>query len=78
MSISPPPSFKALDVTHVRFRVNDLEKAATFLADFGFGVHKDTTPTGIPCIYGVGSGSEPFSYVAEQGENGFIGLGFNM
>jgi catechol 2,3-dioxygenase-like lactoylglutathione lyase family enzyme len=78
MLISSTPSFKALDVTHVRFRVNDLEKAATFLGDFGFGVHKDTTSAGIPCIYGVGSGSEPFSYVAEQGENGFIGFGFKM
>jgi hypothetical protein len=60
-----------VDILYVRFRVADLAKQRQFLSDFGFAVEE---------VDGVllARGTDPnrYVYVAEEGEPGFAGLGF--
>ena len=59
------------DILYVRFRVPDLAQQARFLEDFGLQVEQDG-----PRLLARGTDPSPYVYVAEQGETGFLGLGF--
>jgi predicted enzyme related to lactoylglutathione lyase/catechol 2,3-dioxygenase-like lactoylglutathione lyase family enzyme len=60
-----------IDIQYVRFSVSDLVKQQRFLDDFGMVTSlKDGT------LIGRGTGSNPYLYVATQGEDRFIGMGF--
>ena len=60
------------DIAHVRFRAPDLDAMETFLREFGL-VRARRTETEL-CMRGTGSA--PVVHVTEQGETGFVGLGF--
>ncbi|MDH3641034.1 MAG: VOC family protein [Gammaproteobacteria bacterium] len=59
------------DILFVRFRVEDLARQHKFLSDFGFAVEEVDGRL-------LGRGTDPtrYTYVAEEGDPGFIALGF--
>ena len=59
------------DVLYVRFAVPDLDRQSQFLNDFGFEVRRDGN-----CLYARGTDPQHATYVAEEGEAQFLGLGF--
>lgn len=64
---------KAVDISHVRFRLPDFEKAQSFFTDFGFRdiEHKNNE------LVAFGAQKSPI-YVAEPGEPAFIGFGLRV
>jgi catechol 2,3-dioxygenase-like lactoylglutathione lyase family enzyme len=60
-----------VDILYVRFRVADLAKQRQFLTDFGFAVDE---VGGL--LLARGTDPDRYVYVAEAGEPGFAGLGF--
>ena len=66
-------TIKIQDISHVRFRVPDLDRMAAFLDDFGL------TPCGegstAQTLYMRGRGTAPFVHVTERGEPAFLALG---
>lgn len=60
-----------IDIEYVRFRVEDLKKQRGFLDDFGF-----TTKLVDNALIARGTDSHPYVYVATEGENAFLGMGF--
>lgn len=61
------------DLLYVRFEIEDLDKQAAFLRDFGFAVSEQGG-----CLFARGYDSAPYIYVAEQapGPARFKGMGF--
>ena len=61
------------DLLYVRFEIEDLDKQAQFLTDFGFQVTQEKD-----LLFARGYDSAPYIYVAEQagGSAKFIGMGF--
>ena len=61
------------DLLYVRFEIEDLDKQAQFLTDFGFEVAREDN-----CLFARGYDSAPYIYVAEQakGPAKFKGMGF--
>ena len=62
---------KIEDVSHVAFRAPDLDKMAQFLADFGLSSVRDGGR-----LYARGLGTAPYVHRTEEGEAGFVALGF--
>ncbi len=63
---------RVTDIAYARFRAPDLDEMEIFLKEFGVGVVEKTASA----IHARGSDAHPFLHVTEQGEPGFIGLGF--
>ncbi len=59
------------DILYVRFAVEDFQKQRTFLEDFGFSVEEVDDR-----LIARGTDGAQYIYIAEKGENGFLGLGF--
>jgi catechol 2,3-dioxygenase-like lactoylglutathione lyase family enzyme len=59
------------DILYARFRVADLDQQARFLADFGLKAERRG-----PVLLARGSDPNHYIYLAEQGDPGFLGLGF--
>jgi len=60
-----------VDILYVRFRVADLARQQRFLSDFGFAVEEHDG-----LLLARGTDPNRYIYIAEQGEPGFAGLGF--
>jgi catechol 2,3-dioxygenase-like lactoylglutathione lyase family enzyme len=65
----------AIDISYVRYQMTDLERATSFLLDFGLSVARRDTNR----VYFRGAGPAPFLYEANLGGyNRFLGAGFKV
>lgn len=60
-----------IDLQYVRFSVEDLAQQQAFLREFGL-----TTEIADGTLIGRGTDASPYIYVATQGANAFLGMGF--
>ena len=69
---------KVEDIAYVRFAVPDLAKAEAWFSDFGLvrAYDPERPARTEQRLFMSGTGATPFLYWAEQGEPGFLGLGF--
>ncbi|MEO0465668.1 MAG: VOC family protein [Pseudomonadota bacterium] len=66
----------AVEISYVRYRIPDLERQTAFLEDFGLSVLDGTSNSS--SFHARGAGGRPFLYIAERGEPGLIGIGFQV
>lgn len=68
------PAIKVCDLAYVRVRVPDLDRAESFLSDFGLQRSHRTADA----LYMRGSGPSRHVHVTERGEGKFVSLAFNV
>ncbi len=75
MELHGEPLARAVDTAYIIFAVPDLERQSAFLQDFGLLEAQRSGDS----LYLRGYGTEPYIYVARQGEKAaFVGAGFSV
>ena len=72
-----PMRAKAIDIAYVHIAVDDLDAMSGFLACFGMTSTRDTHD-GCAVLYSRGTDGAPYQHIAEVGEPGFVGVGFEV
>ena len=71
-------SAKAIDIAYVHLAVEDLDRLSEFIVRFGMTSTQGTTDDGHAVLYSRGTDGVPYQHVAEQGENRFVGVAFEV
>ncbi|MYE13147.1 MAG: glyoxalase [Gammaproteobacteria bacterium] len=71
-------SARAIDIAYVHLAVEDLDRLSEFIARFGMTSTRATTDDGRAVLYSSGTDGAPYQHVAEQGENRFVGVAFEV
>ncbi|MEM8917470.1 MAG: VOC family protein [Pseudomonadota bacterium] len=69
---------KAVEIAYVRFSLPNLKKMEEFLPTFGMTPIRQKSAEGQEVLYGKGYGGGPYIYHATEGEQKFLGLGFEV